>query len=161
MPGGYKSPRPNHPAINVSYLDTLEYVAWLNAQVGAPVYHLPTKAEWEYAARADTETPFAQSEALTAEQANFSRRSTEHVLGKVMPELVDLYQPVEVDDLDAANTWGVRHMSGYADELTLSCWSELHLSVTSRKLIWLFLEQLRFQFVPVLHRLQGCLAAQG
>ena len=35
------------------------------------------------------------------------------------------------------------------------------LTVTSRKVIWLFLEQLRFQLVPVLHCLQGRLAAQG
>jgi amino acid transporter len=35
------------------------------------------------------------------------------------------------------------------------------LAVTSRKLIWLFSEQVRLQFVPVLHCLQGRLAAQG
>ena len=35
------------------------------------------------------------------------------------------------------------------------------LSVTSRKVIWLFPEQFRLQFVPVLDRLQGCFAAQG
>ena len=35
------------------------------------------------------------------------------------------------------------------------------ITVTSRKVIWLFLEQLRFQLVPVLHCLQGRLAAQG
>ena len=35
------------------------------------------------------------------------------------------------------------------------------LGVTSRQVIWLFPEQLRLQFVPVLHGLQGCLAAQG
>ena len=35
------------------------------------------------------------------------------------------------------------------------------LGVTSRQVVWLFLEQLRPQFVPILHRLQGRLAAQG
>jgi len=35
------------------------------------------------------------------------------------------------------------------------------LSVTSRQVVWLFLEQLRFEFVPVFHGLQGRLAAQG
>ena len=33
------------------------------------------------------------------------------------------------------------------------------LAVTSRTVVWLFVEQLRFEFVPVLHRLQGRLAA--
>jgi len=35
------------------------------------------------------------------------------------------------------------------------------LCVTSRQVVWLFFEQLRFEFVPILHRLQGRLAAQG
>ena len=36
-----------------------------------------------------------------------------------------------------------------------------YLGVTSRKVIWLFPEQLWLEFVPVLHRLQGCLAAES
>ena len=35
------------------------------------------------------------------------------------------------------------------------------LDVTSRKVVWLFAEQLRLEFVPVLHRLQWRLAAEG
>ena len=42
---------------------------------------------------------------------------------------------------------------------TTTCRDRLH--ITSRKVIGLFLEQLRLQFVPVLHRLQGRLAAEG
>ena len=44
------------------------------------------------------------------------------------------------------------------DHLTQYCTS---LGVTSRTVVWLFLGQLRLEFVPVLHRLQGRLAAQG
>ncbi len=33
--------------------------------------------------------------------------------------------------------------------------------VTSRKVVWLFPEQLWFDFVPFFHRLQGRLTAQG
>jgi len=36
-----------------------------------------------------------------------------------------------------------------------------NLIVTSRTVVWLFPEQFGFEFVPVLHRLQGRLAAQG
>ena len=122
---------PNHPVINVSYNDIQQYVGWLNRQVGAQVYRLPTEAEWEYAARAGTETPFAQGDALTPEQANFSRKSTEQGLDKSLPELVDRDQPVEVDDLDAANAWGLRHMSGNVAELTLLCWTRQHLGLSS------------------------------
>ena len=37
----------------------------------------------------------------------------------------------------------------------------LCLGVTSRKVVWLFPKQLRLEFVPVFHGLQGRLAAQG
>ncbi|MEI2804768.1 MAG: formylglycine-generating enzyme family protein [Albidovulum sp.] len=137
MPGGYKALGPDHPVVNVSYLDAQEYVTWLNLKAGGEVYRLPTEAEWEYAARAGTETPFAQGEALTAKQANFSRGATENVLGRgqdpgvSLPDLVDRYSPVPVNELDAANDWGVRHMSGNVYELTLSCWSDEHLGLSS------------------------------
>ncbi len=35
------------------------------------------------------------------------------------------------------------------------------IRVTSRKVVWLFPEQLWFDFVPFFHRLQGRLTAQG
>jgi formylglycine-generating enzyme required for sulfatase activity len=121
--------------INVSYLDSLEYVAWLNGRVGADVYRLPTEAEWEYAARAGTQTRFAQGDELTADQANFSRRATEHLrqlpTPVQLPHLTNREKPVSVHELNAANAWGLRHMSGNVLELTLSCWTEEHLGLAS------------------------------
>lgn len=40
-------------------------------------------------------------------------------------------------------------------------WQIPDLSVTSRMVVWLFLEQFRLEFVPVFHSLQGRLAAQS
>ncbi|MDO6588682.1 MULTISPECIES: formylglycine-generating enzyme family protein [Rhodobacterales] len=129
---GYVVIGPDHPVINVSYLDILEYVAWLNAQVGDDVYRLPTEAEWEYAARAGTTTRFAQGDDLTSDQANFSGRATEHLRrGQSMPYLANQNAPIPVGELDAANTWGLRHMSGNVREYTLSCWSDEHLGLSS------------------------------
>jgi formylglycine-generating enzyme required for sulfatase activity len=137
-PTGYVTLGPDHPVINVSYLDVLEYVAWLNQQVGAEVYRLPTEAEWEYAARSGTETPFAQGEELTSDQANFSRGATENLLRNSKdpariprPDLTERDMPVPVGDLDAANGWGLRHMSGNIAEITMSCWSPEHLTIAS------------------------------
>ena len=137
MLGGYKILGPDHPVIHVSYLDAQQYIAWLNLKAGAEVYRLPTEAEWEYAGRAGTTTPFAQGTELTADQANFSRAATEHVLGRgdssavSLPKLTNRYMPVPVQALDAANAWGVRHMSGNVSEVTLSCWSDQHLGLST------------------------------
>jgi formylglycine-generating enzyme required for sulfatase activity len=127
FPNGYVALGPNHPMVNVSFLDAQEYVAWLNAKVGSDAYRLPTEAEWEYAARAGTTTRFAQGNELTPNQANFSRRATENLRGKPMPELVSRRMPVEVEVLNAANAWGLRHMSGNVAEVTLSCHTATHL----------------------------------
>jgi formylglycine-generating enzyme required for sulfatase activity len=58
------------PVINVSWDDAQEYVAWLSKQTGKP-YRLLSEAEWEYAARAGTTSPFATGAAVTPDQANF------------------------------------------------------------------------------------------
>ena len=44
------------PVTNVSWVDTQNFIARLNADGGQYEYRLPTEAEWEYAARAGTTT---------------------------------------------------------------------------------------------------------
>ncbi|MFO1155993.1 MAG: SUMF1/EgtB/PvdO family nonheme iron enzyme [Rhodospirillales bacterium] len=50
--------RGQRPVINVSWQDAQAYVGWLARYTGKP-YRLPSEAEWEYAARSGTTTPFA------------------------------------------------------------------------------------------------------
>lgn len=121
----------NYPVVDVSYLDGLAYARWLNGKVGTDVYRLPTEAEWEYAARAGTQTPFAQGEEVTTDQVNFHGKPTEEMLGVKRPELARRGHPVRVDDLDAANAWGLRHMSGNVVERTMSCWSLTHIELAT------------------------------
>jgi len=76
----------NHPVNDVSYLDALAYTGWLNKKLGIDAYRLPTEAEWEYAARAGTQTPFAQGQEVTTDQANFHAKPTEEMLGEKRPD---------------------------------------------------------------------------
>lgn len=126
----------NYPVMRKSYNDAQAYVAWLNRKLDTDAYRLPSEAEWEYAARAGTTARFAQGFEPSPGQVNISGVSTAMVLHADRPDLYDLGWPVPVDELDAANVWGLRHMSGNAGEITLSCYSVRYTGWSSTSM-WL------------------------
>ncbi|MFO7667715.1 MAG: SUMF1/EgtB/PvdO family nonheme iron enzyme [Desulfobacterales bacterium] len=62
----------NYPIENVSWDDVQEFILRLNQKEGGSNYRLPTEAEWEYAARSGTITPFNTGNCLSTDQANYS-----------------------------------------------------------------------------------------
>ncbi|MFN3744568.1 MAG: formylglycine-generating enzyme family protein [Hyphomicrobiaceae bacterium] len=75
--GGYRPPdsgwgREARPVIHVSWLDAQAYVAWLSRTTGHD-YRLPSEAEWEYAARAGTTSPYPWGRLPDRNYANFGK----------------------------------------------------------------------------------------
>ena len=56
-PGDEGWGRGSRPVIHVSWKDAKEYVDWLSEKTGR-TYRLLSESEWEYAVRADTDTPY-------------------------------------------------------------------------------------------------------
>jgi formylglycine-generating enzyme required for sulfatase activity len=66
--------RGNRPVINVKWSEvTKQYLPWLSRKTGY-TYRLLTEAEWEYAARAGSDAPYAFGGEITLEQAWFAMR---------------------------------------------------------------------------------------
>ena len=61
--------RGDRPVINVSWNDAQQYIRWLNQQTGKR-YNLPTEAQWEYAARAGSNTRYSWGDEIGRNKAN-------------------------------------------------------------------------------------------
>jgi formylglycine-generating enzyme required for sulfatase activity len=74
-PSGFT--RVNRPVERVNWYEAVEFCKRLtNLLEGKLIYRLPSEAEWEYACRGGTTTPFAFGETITGELANYYSRQT-------------------------------------------------------------------------------------
>ena len=104
--------RGTRPVINISWDDAQGYVKWLNTQTGKQ-YRLPSEAEWEYAARAGTTTPFSTGNCITTAQANYDGNIDYAGCGAKTGVYLQKTQPV---GSYPANRWGLYDMHGNAWE---------------------------------------------
>ena len=63
------------PVTNVSWNEAVAYTKWLSNKTGQ-TYRLLSEAEWEYAARAGTTTPFSFGSTISTSQANYDGNYT-------------------------------------------------------------------------------------
>lgn len=61
----------NNPVENVAWHDAQRFITELNRRLPGLYARLPTEAEWEYACRAGTTTPFSFGQRITPEQVNY------------------------------------------------------------------------------------------
>ncbi|MEO0550209.1 MAG: SUMF1/EgtB/PvdO family nonheme iron enzyme [Pseudomonadota bacterium] len=106
------------PVVSVNYQDAMAYVDWLNSKVDGMPYRLLSEAEWEYAARAGTDTPFHTGNTIQGTQANYNGsrayRPGERTTGRYLrkPTTVGSYEP---------NEFGLYDMHGNVAEWTADC----------------------------------------
>ncbi|MBR4756770.1 MAG: SUMF1/EgtB/PvdO family nonheme iron enzyme [Bacteroidales bacterium] len=89
--------------VNVSYDDALAYCKWLSSKTGKK-YRLPTEAEWEYACRAGTDTPYYTGDTLPGTMLKNQQTEREPV-------------PVSLEvGKDIPNAFGLHDMHGNVEE---------------------------------------------
>ncbi len=102
----------NFPVTRVSYYDIIKFIKKLNQQ-NKGIYRLPTEAEWEYACRAGTTTPYSWGSKIDCSNAMYENNS------KKCPECISYYTSRGIPANQAApvksfppNPWGFYDMHG-------------------------------------------------
>jgi len=99
----------DYPVVNVTWHQARDYTRWLTDNTGRQ-YRLPSEAEWEYVARAGTQTPYPAGEHLTHQDAVFSGEQRNN---GPLPK---------TDRRISRNPFQVYHMAGNVREWTGDSW---------------------------------------
>jgi formylglycine-generating enzyme required for sulfatase activity len=106
------------PVVNLSWHDALAFCQRLRLRTGKN-YTLPSEAQWEYACRAGTTTPFHFGDTISTKLANYNGN---HVYGD--GEKGEYRQQTTDVDSFPANPWGLHDMHGNVWEWCADHWHE-------------------------------------
>jgi len=122
------NPTPHESGLNpvrgVSWEDTQEFIRRLNETEGAEFYQLPTEAEWEYAARAGSQSRYVHGNdaARLGLHAWYYASSGEWIENPDAPNGRSFLPVIHPVGQLVPNAWGVFDMSGNAKEWVQDCW---------------------------------------
>jgi formylglycine-generating enzyme required for sulfatase activity len=115
-----------HPVVCVSWQDAEDYVAWLSERTKQK-YRLPSEAEWEYAARARTTTPYFWGHTATHEAANYG--AEECCSGATGGR--DRWMYTSPSGAFPPNAFGLSDMSGNVLQWVADCFSPTYAGLPS------------------------------
>ena len=115
----------SRPVTGVSWEDAMAYADWLSDETGER-YRLPSEAEWEYAARAETRTAYGWGQNVGRGRANCDGCGSRWDDDEAAP--VGSF---------AANTWGLHDMHGNASEWVADCWHENYAGAPDAGSAWM------------------------
>ncbi|NES19635.1 MAG: formylglycine-generating enzyme family protein [Symploca sp. SIO3E6] len=122
----------NLPVEQVSWSDSKEFCARLSRETGR-TYRLPSEAEWEYACRAGTTTPFHFGETINTDLANYDGNSTYGFssTGKHRENTTP------VGSFQVANNFGLYDMHGNVWEWCEDHWHENYQGAPQDGSVWI------------------------
>ncbi len=129
-PSGFEGD--NRPVERVSWYDAVEFCDRLSRHTKRQ-YRLPSEAEWEYACRAGTKTPFHFGGTITTDLANYNGNET---YGQG-PKGVDRQKTTEVGSFGVANNFGLYDMHGNVWEWCLDDWHNDYTDAPTDGSAWL------------------------
>ncbi|PSB33914.1 formylglycine-generating enzyme family protein [Stenomitos frigidus] len=137
-PSGFKGDQ--RPVEYVSWEEAVEFCDRLSAHTGRE-YRLPTEAEWEYACRAGTTTPFHFGETITTELANYRGTDNEQLKWSGSygqgPKGEYREETTPVDHFGIANAFGLCDLHGNVWEWCFDQWHESYKGAPSNGNAWL------------------------